>query len=376
MIQRAAALNPTNAVPKRVLQISKELGDFILVDQVCWKRFPRGNVEGAILIEADTFLLFVFKLSGFLIKKKYRVLLFDDMRFLPLALFLKLMTGAMLIYNRQEVPTVDASIFLARRFGLPKGGAWKIAESIESFFGRRLDAVLSIPLSADGFARLQAWGHPIASIWNVPELPSTGNVAPRSISSGNSVLLIYSGSISFENGLVSYLRLARRLHDSNSGRVVRLVLIGRMWRITLNELNSLIIKEACQGLVEYHEWVPYDELLTLLAEADIGLALTDPSFVKHSHMGEGASRKVFTYMAVGLPVISGGAFGRVVAENKAGYFVEYDDIDAMFYAAQDIVLNRSMGNALGNNGLLAVQERYNWDCEREKVRMILSEVIQ
>jgi len=35
-----------------------------------------------------------------------------------------------------------------------------------------------------------------------------------------------------------------------------------------------------------------------------------------------------------------------------------------------------MGNALGNNGLLAVQERYNWDCEREKVRMILSEVIQ
>ena len=134
MNRRVASLNLTNAVPKRVLQISSLLENLLPVDQICWQRFPRGNYDKAILIKATGFFQYARKLHDLLMKQRYDVLLFDDLRLLPLAVLVKRRTGATLVYNRQEVPTIDAAQALSRRTPLPFVRALNIVEAIETRF--------------------------------------------------------------------------------------------------------------------------------------------------------------------------------------------------------------------------------------------------
>lgn len=371
------AINLTNAIPKRVLQLASALDSVGSVQQICWERFDRGNApQDAQMIRARGSLSFLLKLAIALFRGDYKAYLFDDMRVLPLAVIIGKLKGAKLIYNRQEVPTLDAARTLNRRLKLPKSWSKSIAESVESFFGCRVDLVISIPLSESGRVRLAGWGRPLVTMWNVPE--KTDAALPRravSRSADEPALLIYSGAVSLENGLLSYLRLIRRLSDADNSRAVRLLLIGRLWKSSAGELQALIRQESCEGLVEYREWVPYEALMVLLASANVGLAMTDPGYEKYAHMGDGASRKVFTYMAAGVPVIAGGVFGRVVADERAGYFVEYDDIDAMYKAAQDILLDPVAAQSMGERAQSAILNKYNWEIERRKLSGLLHEVI-
>jgi len=371
-----AALNLTNAIPKRVHLISSELSLLGSIEQICWERFDRGNAPpDAHLIQAGSSLTYLFKLAITLIRGHFKAYLFDDMRLLPLVAIIGKIKGAKLIYNRQEVPTLDASRALTKLLRLPKSWSISIAEAVETFFGRWVDLVISIPLSESGSERLAKWGQPLVTMMNVPEKANAALPRrPSSRSADEPAMLIYSGAVSLENGLLSYLRLVRRLSGAGGCREVRLLLIGRLWKSSAEALQALIRQESCEGLVEYREWVPYDELMVLLSSADIGLAMTDPGYEKYAHMGDGASRKVFTYMAAGVPVIAGGVFGKVIAEERAGHFVEYDDVDAMFAAAQSILSDPAEALAMSERAQSAILNKYNWEIERGKLIGLLREV--
>lgn len=372
-----AVINLTNGISKRVLLISSEFSTLGTVEQICWERFERGNAQpDARLIQARNSLSYLCKLALTLIRRHHKAYLFDDMRVLPIAVILGKLKGARLIYNRQEVPTLDASRALHSRLRLSKSWSNAIAEAVETFFGRRVDLVISIPLSKSGAERLARWGRPLVTLMNVPEKANA--VLPRLpayCAAEKTSLLIYSGAVSLENGLLSYLRLVRRLSDAGGSREVRLILIGRLWKSSVAELLSLIRQEECEGLVEYREWVPYEKLMVLLSAADIGLAMTDPSYEKYGHMGDGASRKVFTYMAAGVPVVAGGVFGKVVKDERVGYFVEYDDVDAMYEAAQSILSDPLEAQAMSERAQSAILNKYNWEIERGKLVGLLREVI-
>lgn len=370
----AASVNVTNAVPKRVLQICSVLETLCPVEQVCWDRFERGNVPEAFLINAHSLFFYMLKVAKTLISRHYRILLFDDLRLLPMLVIIGRLTGAKIIYNRQEVPTVDVEFRLARLLRLPDRFIKLNVKRLESFFAHSVHAVLTIPIAEDELIRLVSWRKPVVTMWNVPDVSSV--VASKPLLSDQpkaAPTFIYAGAVSEENGLVQYLRLVRLLNERSSN--ARLILIGRLWKMTKQILNAVILAESCGDYVEYRNWVPYDELLEVLVAADIGLALSDPSYYKYTHMGEGASRKVFTYMAAGLPVIAGGKFGRIVADEGAGYFVSYDDLDAIIDAAENLMSSPVTAREMGERGRLAVLHQYNWSVEQAKLERIFHQVV-
>ena len=214
---------------------------------------------------------------------------------------------------------------------------------------------------------------------NVPEYP-VAKLRDKKQTDNKNALLLYSGAISMENGLLAYLRLINRLKQKHARgemeRSARLLLIGRMWKLTSQELDELIKAEGCEGLVDIRQWVPYEELQSILITADIGLALTDPLFEKHKHMGEGASRKIFTYMAAGLPVVAGGAFGTIVASSGAGHYIDYEDEDALCEATLEIISTPTIASTMSERGLGAIREHYNWELERKKITPLLRKIIK
>lgn len=370
-------INFTNAIPRRVQLISSSISSHGVVDQICWKRFKNGNTDSeAQLIQANSSLIFLFKLLFKLAFRRYGVYVFDDMRAFPVLIFLSKLKGVKLIYNRQEIPHLTVVNFLQKFFKIPFKHSVPIAWGIESFFARRVDLILTIPLSKSGANELLALGCPVLSLLNVPDkIHFSKQYHSSTKKNAKERLLIYAGAVSPENGLVSYFRLLRRLNDDPQLPCIKLLLIGRHWRFSLNELKCLISKESCDGLVEYREWVSYDALTEILPTADIGLALSDPDFVKYSFMGDGSSRKVFTYMSAGLPVIAGGVFGRVIEEVHAGYFVGYNDIDAMFNAAKEILLDSNLSRSMGAEGMKSILNRYNWKRESSQIHLMISKHI-
>jgi len=375
--RRAGVINFTNQIPKRVLQISSKLNELLAVEFICWKRFPNGNVNTAIVIGTKYLIVYILKVVYMSLSRRYSVILFDDIRFLPFAVFLRALTGTTLIYNRQEVPTVNLASAFRKYIPFIKQFAWPLAEGIETFLARRVDAVFCIPITSDSFQRLQGWGKPISTIWNVPEISSVSEQKPlREFNIGDPVTLIYCGTISMENGLMAYIRLVRCMYESKDIGSIRLILIGTLTDLSHDELKEIIMTESVEKLIEYKEWIPYNDLIAVLCnEASLGLALTDPSFEKYTHMAEGASRKIFTYMACGLPTIAGGVFGETVEMEGAGYFIKYDDEDALFQAAIKILCDADIYSNMCISGQQAIIDKYNWSIEKRKVIKILNEIV-
>lgn len=369
--RRIAVIHPTNAIAKRVLLISGTLQHYGSVRHICWKRFPRSNVSDGLLISASSFVAFSFGVLVHLLGRHYDGLLVDDLRLVPVTLLARI-RGTRVIYNRQEVPTATLAEKLCDMFSLSFPRAIGISEWIENWFGRHVDCVVTIPLREEYMVRIRQWGRPVESVWNVPdtrnaELPVTP------VRSLGSRYFIYSGGISEKFGLRQYLRLASRLRDytiSLGEPPIKLVLIGHLWNLSRVELFSLIDKEAGRDCVEYKEWVPYEELIPILHGALFGVSIYDPDYAKFRYMGEGASRKIFTYMECGLPVIASPPFGVTVARENSGFCIDYADEVGLFEKAKVLISDSTKRMQMRKNGIEAIRQRYCWQNEETKLHSL------
>ncbi len=370
----AGVVSVANAVPKRMLQLAGVAGEALRVELVCWKRFERGNVPDAVLVEACSFKQYAIKLIKLLCAKRYDLILFDELRLLPIMIVMGKLTGARIVYNRQEIPTLAVAEKLFSICGVPVKQGKRFADCIEISMMKRVHGALSIPLVDAEVAKLKKSGIPVSVVWNLPERSGFLPLSERRPVDGDCErYFIYAGEVAWEYGLRSILKLVRYLNMDGYG--VKLLLVGRLWKLSGEELFSEINAASCNEWVEYREWVPYEEALKLMRGACGALALTDPYYEKFSYMGEGASRKVFTYMSAGIPVIAGGAFGKIVEEENAGYFVNYHDFGELLESARDLLSNEGTARKMGDAGRRAIVEKYNWENEQDKVKKLLSEVM-
>ncbi len=112
-------------------------------------------------------------------------------------------------------------------------------------------------------------------------------------------------------------------------------------------------------------WLPFDQALARVAEADAGLVLFQPGRLNHVHA---LPHKMFDYMLAGIPVIAP-AFAvevaRIVAEADCGLLVDSADPAAIAAALDHLAQNPAERRRLGENGRQAVLSRYNWEREAD-----------
>ena len=120
--------------------------------------------------------------------------------------------------------------------------------------------------------------------------------------------------------------------------------------------------------VEVIPWLAYDELLHYVTLSRVGLVVHQ-RLHRFELLGKGNGRKLFTYMKCGVPaVVPGfGEIGGIAREERCGLSVDTTNAQEIADAVLHLIDNPDEAAAMGEQGKRAIDQKYNWGLEREKL---------
>lgn len=274
---------------------------------------------------------------------------FHDPELLRFGLKLK-RQGKKVVYDAHE----DVPRQIMAKFWIPKIFRKLISvcfEKYENYVAKRLSAVVvSTPHIRKRFIQV----HPkTIDVCNYPLM--TELMEPTSWDEKQNEFC-YVGGISVVRGIQELMDTLALLPE------FRMNLAGNFSNAELEE--QIKAKEAWNR-VEFYGYVGRKELLSIFQRSKIGMVTLLPT---PNHM-ESLPIKMFEYMSAGIPVISSNfpLWEEIVGENKCGVCVDPTQPEQMAKAIEWIVSRPEEAKKMGENGRLAILEKYNWGIEKEKL---------
>ncbi|HJX39111.1 MAG TPA: glycosyltransferase family 4 protein [Anaerolineae bacterium] len=171
---------------------------------------------------------------------------------------------------------------------------------------------------------------------------------------------VYAGRISDDRGIYECLQALVSIPDAPA----TLLCAGTIGHVANGELRRLL-DGSPHPRFEYLGLLPYGEIPPLFKGALAGLLC----FLPTPNNLLGTPNKLFEYMSAGIPVIASDFpfLREVVAEAGCGLLVEPDDVQQIASAMASLLRDREQAAQMGQNGLRAARERYNWQAEEPKL---------
>lgn len=161
----------------------------------------------------------------------------------------------------------------------------------------------------------------------------------------------------------SHDKIIRAIEDIDG---IKYILAGAAENEYLNMLKSF---PAWQK-VEYRGKVPHAEVKSIYAESIAGMALNISTQAK----GQGTlgNTKLFEFMEAKLPVICSNytLWEEIIDKYKCGICVDPNNADEIKNAVNYIINNPEEARTMGENGRMAVIEKFNWGTQ-EKILLDL-----
>lgn len=126
------------------------------------------------------------------------------------------------------------------------------------------------------------------------------------------------------------------------------------------------VKENPQWIkVNDYGFVDRGMIARILAESKIGLVTLHPII----NYLDSLPIKMFEYMAAGIPVIASNFpfWEGIINENKCGICVNPLDSEEIGAAIEKLISNNELARQMGENGRKAIETKYNWECEFQKL---------
>jgi len=284
---------------------------------------------------------------------------------LPIAGIIGKMKGAKIVYDVYERHSITMSYY----FPFSKLARYAI-EWLENQWVKRIDAVLTVD-SPDGFLekRYKKYNSHVQVLFNVPLEHSdheSDSHFMRKKEQGNKII-VYVGGLTRDKGILQAIETMQIIKDTLPD--AKLLLIGTFhFHDAKDEAIQLIERYELSACVEVIEWVPYAEMMKHLRKAGVGIALHQPH-EKFRYVSKGTGRKFFTYMQAALPIVGPefGEVGQVVREEKCGILVDTTDPQQIADAIIYLLKHPEEASAMGEWGRRAIEEKYNWEIEKEKL---------
>lgn len=121
--------------------------------------------------------------------------------------------------------------------------------------------------------------------------------------------------------------------------------------------------------VQYHGILPHQEVVKELSFCIAGLAILDYSENTCGKLGTLGNTKLFEYMQAGLPVICSDftLWKEIVEKWNCGICIPPRDPVALRKCMQYMIDNPEKAKEMGENGIRAVMEEFNWGIEEKKL---------
>lgn len=168
-------------------------------------------------------------------------------------------------------------------------------------------------------------------------------------------VVVYIGGVSIDRGLIEMIELARELTD----RGAHLVLAGPLSQ----DARIVLARDRPPRSLEVLGPITRREVAALLGRARIGLSVLRPL----PNYRANYPTKLFEYMAAGIPsIVSNFPLWRdVVDRTGCGVAVDPLDARALVDSVVRLLEETEQAQAMGARGRVAVEERFNWECEAE-----------
>ena len=114
--------------------------------------------------------------------------------------------------------------------------------------------------------------------------------------------------------------------------------------------------------ISFKGTIPFDQMYQVIAEAAIGMAVTDIFFVDGDKKGSIGNTKLFEYMMMKVPVICTNYdnWKKIVENDQCGICVDPHDVGEIRDAVNKILNDSILAETMGKNGRLMVEKKYNW----------------
>jgi glycosyltransferase involved in cell wall biosynthesis len=278
---------------------------------------------------------------------------FHDPELLPIGVLLKIFMRAKVIYDVHE----DVPQQILTKYWIPVPLRQPLAvvfNAAEKLLAWAMDAVV---VATEGIGAKFARFRPVI-VHNYPELGMLLNFSPIPRKTRENAL-VYIGGISKIRGAIE---MVQALEHLNPAWDVRLDLIGKF---EPPELEREIEVLPSYWRVRFLGWMQPEDVYAHLAKTDVGLVCLhpEPRFMVAWPV------KLFEYMAARLPVVVSNfpLWKEVVEGNNCGIVVDPLDPKAIAQAVEYLLAHPEEARQMGENGRRAVEEKYNWEREGEKL---------
>jgi len=194
-----------------------------------------------------------------------------------------------------------------------------------------------------------------------------GKAAQGCASDSQSARLVYLGNLDGSRGLDVAIRAVSLL--KHAGHATRLSVVGD--GPSISQLRDLAVTLNVVDRVEITGRLPFSQVQTIMATADIGLI---PHYATEA-WDTTIPNKLFDYMALGLPVIVSEVkpAARIVRTEGCGEV--FRDRDCRDLARCILTLaNAQLRESKGRNGQAAIRRRYNWDHDSRQLLDVVATV--
>ena len=130
--------------------------------------------------------------------------------------------------------------------------------------------------------------------------------------------------------------------------------------------------------VDYKGKISHTDVVSLLQESSVGMALIDYIANVGYHEGTLGNTKLFEYMLAGIPVIATDLrlWKEILDEFQCGICVNPNNHDEIVNAINFFIQNPKEAKKMGDNGLKAVREKYNWSTQERILLNMYKDILQ
>lgn len=273
---------------------------------------------------------------------------------LPACLVAARLHGASLVLDSHELPFSDPSVMRWNRLA-------RAARLIAGSLIQRCRAIFTVspPIAAD---MEQTYGvGPIHVLRNILPYQSVPRIARFHEQLGlatDTRIVLYQGLLHIGRGLVELVEAAPYLHDN-----IVVIIMGN--GPLKGQLEALVAERGMERRVRLIPSVPYRELLTWTACADVGMIIYPPTRSKNEQYCLG--NKFFEYIMAGVPIIATrlDAVQALIQRYDIGWVIESLAPTALASAVNELLAdNQSKTRArMRANALAAAKHELNWELE-------------